>query len=334
MVSGIFTIIVVVLIGSTLGYYLITTFNEPEMEKPVPSFVDFSLRQEGSDVVIQNGGIRNISARSMKVYFRDTLTDVTNKLDIPPNSDYVIKLAELPAFEGKSNITLSLNNLNKFLEIISIKKVEIPISEAFPSLPAEQSPQTPSVKLYMLNTGVIGGGAINVEPPGYEYDEGTEVQVNATPDANHTFGYWFLDSVTAYGNSQIVKMDRNRSLTAVFLIRSDVDCTRSNPGITIANKTPQSNISMVYLVNTTNRDYKCGSESFELTFSCQSEFSCNLQDRLISMDSGNSSATVDFFMSPKNVTATSKGNYTFQITAKNRGDTRYSSANSSLYEVK
>ena len=334
MVSGILLTVVSLVAISVIVSYIILL---PEEERPRierPSFIDFSLKQEGANILIQNTGINNISAGSLRIYFSTTLTQVTNKNNIPPASAYTIKISELPSFEGKVNVTVALGNINHSLQVTSIKEVTAPVSEIFPPRPQETPQQVPSVKFYTLSTGILGGGKVTINPNATEFEEGTEVEINATPDVNHTFGYWFLDSVTAYGNSQTVKMDGNRSLTAVFLIRSDVDCTRSNPGITIVNKTPQSNISMVYLVNATNRDYKCGSESFELTFSCQSEFSCNLQDRLISIDSGNSSATVDFFMSPKNVTATSKGNYTFQITAKNRADTRYSSANSSLYEVK
>ncbi len=204
----------------------------------------------------------------------------------------------------------------------------------FPPKTTEVTQPIPSVKFYTLSLDIIGGGKVTVNPDAAEFEEGTEVEINASPDVNHTFGYWFSDSVTLYGSSQVVKMDRNSSLKAVFLLRSDVDCARSNPGITIANKTPQSNISMTYLVNVTNRDYKCGLESFELSESCPSGFVCNLQSRLITTESGNSSTTTDFFISPKNVTAMSQGNYTFSITAKNRGDTRYVSTNSTFYEIK
>ncbi|MBI2034865.1 MAG: hypothetical protein HYT11_04000 [Candidatus Levybacteria bacterium] len=332
MVSGVITIIIVALIGSTLGYYLITTFNEPEIERPVPSFVDFSLRQEGSDVVIQNGGIRNILAGGMKVYFRDTLTGVTNKLDIPPNSEYVIKLAELPAFEGKSNITVSLNNVNKFLEIISIKKVEIPISEVFPPLPAEPPLQTPSVKLYTLNTGVIGGGTIKVEPPSYEYEEGTEVQVNATPDTNHTFGYWSLDGNVIYENSTTVTMNKNHSLQAIFLIKSDVDCIRNNPTILINSTEPSKYMGMVYSVLITNNNEKCNQESFSITMSCPSGFTCEKKEPIIYVDSKSTISTL-VTINPIDANATSSGSYSFSITVQNRAATGFSSTNSSTHKI-
>ena len=334
MVSGILLAVVSLLAISVIVSYIILS---PEEERPRierPSFIDFSLKQEGANILIQNTGINNISARSLGIYLGNTLTQVTNKNDIPPASAYTIKISELPSFEGKVNITVALGNVNHSLQVTSIKEVTAPVSEIFPPLPKPVPQPVPVVRIYFLSIGIIGGGKVTFYPNATEFEEGTEVEINAIPDVNHTFGYWFFDDITISNSSQIVKMDKNHSLTAVFLLRSDVDCARNNPSITIINKTPQSNISMTYLVNTTNRDYKCGSESFELTFSCQPEFSCNLQDRLISIDSGNSSATVDFFMSAKNVTAMSKGNYTFQITAKNRADTRYSSTNSSLYEIK
>ena len=336
MVSGILTTVVALLIAGAVVSYLIVTLNEPEtkLEKPKPTFTDFSLKQEGANILIQNTGINNVSTGNLRIYLGNTLTQITNKNDILPASVYTIKISELPSFEGKVNITVALGNVNHSLQVTSIKEVTIPVSEIFPRRPQETTQQMPPVKFYTLSIDIVGDGKVTVNPNAIEFEEGTEVEVNATSDVNHTFGYWFLDSVTLYGNSQIVKMDRNRSLKAVFLIRSDVDCVRSNPGITIANKTPQSNISMIYLVNVTNRDYKCGLESFELSESCPSGFACNFQSRLITIESGNSFTTTDFFISPKNVTAMNQGNYTFSITAKNRGDTKYSSTNSTFYEIK
>jgi len=335
LVSGIIVIVILLLGISVIASYVTLTLTKEEPTKiGRPSFIDFSLKQEGSNILIQNAGIGNISAGSLKVHFGDTLTQVTNKNDIPPVSTYTIMLSELPPFEGKKNITVALGNVNRSLEVVSIKEVTTPVSEIFPPKPTEVARPIPSVKLYTLSIDIVGGGKVTVNPDATEFEEGTEVEINATSDVNHTFGYWFFDDATISGSSQIVKMDRNRSLKAVFLIRSDVDCARSNPGITIANKTPQSNISMIYLVNVTNRDYKCGLESFELSESCPSGFACNFQSRLITIESGNSFTTTDFFISPKNVTAMNQGNYTFSITAKNRGDTKYSSTNSTFYEIK
>lgn len=335
MVSGILvTVISLVTISVIISYIILTLPEEEQTKIERRTFIDFSLKQEGANILIQNTGINNVSAGSLRIFFGNTLTQITNKNDIPPASAYTIKISELPSFEGKVNIMVALGNVNHSLQVISIKEVTIPVSEIFPPKPIEVAQPIPSVKFYTLSIDIVGGGKVTVNPDVTEFEEGTEVEVNATPDVNHTFGYWFLDSVTLSSASQIVKMDKNRSLTAVFLIRSDVDCVRINPGIAVVNKTPQSNISMIYLVNVTNRDYKCGLESFELSESCPSGFACNFQSRLITIESGNSSTTTDFFISPKNVTAMSQGNYTFSITAKNRGNTKYSSANSTFYEIK
>ncbi len=331
MVSGVLTI-VVVLVGSALGYYLITTFNEPEIERPRPSFVDFSLRQEGSDVVIQNGGIRNISAGSLRIYFGNTLTKITNKNNISPASTYTIKLSELLSFEGKANITVNLGNINRSLEIVSIIEITTPVSEIFPPRPAEISQPAPSVKFYTLSIGIVGGGKVTVNPNATEFEEGTEVEVNATPDINHTFGYWFLDGDTVSGNSKIVKMDKNHSLEAVFLIRSDVNCVRKNSAILINPIAPSKYMGTVYSASIKNNDEKCGIESFSITLSCTSGFICDKQTPIIYIDS-NSTVLTNITINPINASSIAAGGYSFYVTAQNRVDTGFSSTNSSTHKI-
>ncbi|MEK6910040.1 MAG: hypothetical protein AABW61_03120, partial [Candidatus Aenigmatarchaeota archaeon] len=88
MVSGILVAIISLMAIGAVVYYITVILPEKPTRIERPTFIDFSMKQDGSSILIQNGGISNISAGSLKVYFGYALTQVTNKNDIPPASAY------------------------------------------------------------------------------------------------------------------------------------------------------------------------------------------------------------------------------------------------------
>lgn len=72
---------------------------------------------------------------------------------------------------------------------------------------------------YDLTIVATAGGTTNPVPWTYSYDEGTNVQVTAIPDANYDFVYWELDGAyNGTGNLTTVLMNENHMLKAVFAV--------------------------------------------------------------------------------------------------------------------
>jgi hypothetical protein len=68
-----------------------------------------------------------------------------------------------------------------------------------------------------ISAGV--GGATSPVPGTYSYDEGTNVQVTAIPDANYEFVYWELDGAyNGTSNPTTVLMNEDHTLKAVFAV--------------------------------------------------------------------------------------------------------------------
>ncbi|MEM5797529.1 MAG: hypothetical protein QXD72_01120 [Candidatus Aenigmatarchaeota archaeon] len=208
MVSGTAIIVVaLILVSVSVSYVILLLTTHESGIKEKPTFIDFYLKQEGSNILVQNIGTKIIPEGSLKIYFGNTLLQITNKNEIPPNSTYIIKLSELPSFEGRINIAVELGNINKSLEL------------AFPKPPSTE-PEL-SLKIYKLSIGIVGRGNTTPGIGVYEYQEGSEVKVDATPDRNYTFSHYLLDGVKVFSNPIIIKMDKNHSLEVVFL-RSDI----------------------------------------------------------------------------------------------------------------
>jgi hypothetical protein len=76
---------------------------------------------------------------------------------------------------------------------------------------------TVNPRTYTLTIVTTAGGTTNPAPGTYTYIEGTNIQVNATPNANYKFVYWELDgSYNSTNNPTTVLMNANHTLKAVF----------------------------------------------------------------------------------------------------------------------
>jgi len=75
----------------------------------------------------------------------------------------------------------------------------------------------PPLGLYFLSTYVVGGGSIEMNPPGGQYAEGTSVTVTAVPDEYYAFDHW--DPVIVFPPTNpvaTITMNESRSVTAYF----------------------------------------------------------------------------------------------------------------------
>lgn len=86
---------------------------------------------------------------------------------------------------------------------------------------------------YDLTVSAGAGGTTDPVPGTYSYDEGTNVQIRAIPDANYEFVYWELDGVyNGTGNPTTVLMNENHTLKAVFAETHTLIITVSEGGET------------------------------------------------------------------------------------------------------
>jgi len=69
--------------------------------------------------------------------------------------------------------------------------------------------------ILVLETAIVGGGSILLDPPGGIYDSGTEVLLTATPSNYSTFLNWSGD-LTGQSNPDTLIMDSNKKVTAHF----------------------------------------------------------------------------------------------------------------------
>lgn len=75
----------------------------------------------------------------------------------------------------------------------------------------------PPLGLYFLSTFTVGGGTIEMDPPGGQYAEGTSVTLTAVPDEYYAFDHW--DPVIVFPPTNpvaTITMNESRSVTAYF----------------------------------------------------------------------------------------------------------------------
>ncbi len=80
------------------------------------------------------------------------------------------------------------------------------VTATFSEIPPEQ---------YTLNLSVVGSGSVTKAPDQATYEEGTSVQLTATPQPGWSFTGW-SGSLTGTDNPVTVVMDGNKSVTATF----------------------------------------------------------------------------------------------------------------------
>ena len=68
---------------------------------------------------------------------------------------------------------------------------------------------------YSLTADIVGGGSVQLDPPGGTYGEGTVVQLTAVSDSGYVFDSWSGD-VTGSDNAVAITMDGNKTVTAYF----------------------------------------------------------------------------------------------------------------------
>ena len=69
---------------------------------------------------------------------------------------------------------------------------------------------------YTLNVNVEGSGTVDIDPDQEAYENGTEVQLIATPDDEWSFSHWEGDVPEKYEDEITVFMDENKTITAHF----------------------------------------------------------------------------------------------------------------------
>jgi|GEM_PF-2515260 len=67
-----------------------------------------------------------------------------------------------------------------------------------------------------LTVNTVGSGAVNLNPPGYIYNTGTDVVLTAVPDSGWLFDQWSGD-LTGSENPDTLTMSGNKSVTATFV---------------------------------------------------------------------------------------------------------------------
>jgi hypothetical protein len=93
------------------------------------------------------------------------------------------------------------------------------------------------IKQYTLTIAATAGGTTDPVPGDYTYDEGTQVTVTATPEANYRFGSWSGDA-SGTGSTVTITMDSDKSLTANFIRQYTLTIASTSGGTT--NPTPGS----------------------------------------------------------------------------------------------
>ena len=94
-----------------------------------------------------------------------------------------------------------------------MRKLSIPFLLA--SLLLLTSCSTESTPIYSLSTNVNPSEAGSVNPSSGEYDEGTEVELTATPNEHWVFNGWQGDH-TGIENPVSIAMDQDKTITAIF----------------------------------------------------------------------------------------------------------------------
>jgi hypothetical protein len=95
---------------------------------------------------------------------------------------------------------------------------------------------------YTLTTVIQpdGAGTVTLNPPDGTYPEGTTVTATATPASGYKFDHWLLDSETRTENPTTITMDKDYTLTAVFvkLATYTLTITVNDPTMGTTNPAP------------------------------------------------------------------------------------------------
>ncbi len=99
---------------------------------------------------------------------------------------------------------------------------------------SDEAEVTVVLPTYTLTIMAIAGGVTDPASGTYTYDEGTNVEVTAIPDANYNFAYWDLDGAyNGTNNPTTVLMDKNHTLKAIFaLVTYTLTITTTTGGTT------------------------------------------------------------------------------------------------------
>jgi len=127
----------------------------------------------------------------------------------PPGGSYeegsTVQLTAVPAegwqFDGWSGAVTG-TDLTQTILMDAAKSV----TATFSQIPLEQ---------YTLTIETTGSGSVTLNPAGGTYDEGTEVQLTATPAAGWQFDSWTGD-LESIANPQTIIMDSDKTVTANF----------------------------------------------------------------------------------------------------------------------
>ena len=74
---------------------------------------------------------------------------------------------------------------------------------------------------YTLDVSTEGEGSVEIDPEKAEYEEGTEVELEAIPDEGWNFDYWEGDVEDADSAETTITMDENKAVTAHFKEKDD-----------------------------------------------------------------------------------------------------------------
>jgi len=95
---------------------------------------------------------------------------------------------------------------------------------------ANHSLQAFFTSLYTLTILATAGGTTNPTPGTYVNSSGTIINVTASPDTGHLFGYWMLDGVSNTTNPISITMNKNHTLTAHFALQQFVIIINATTG--------------------------------------------------------------------------------------------------------
>jgi len=97
------------------------------------------------------------------------------------------------------------------------------------SITLTKAEEQPGVDQYTLTVTTDGSGSVELVPPGGIYNEGTQVQLIATPDPSAAFSGWSGD-LSGSQNPATITMDSDKSVRAVFNDASEEESSNDNGG--------------------------------------------------------------------------------------------------------
>jgi parallel beta-helix repeat protein len=101
--------------------------------------------------------------------------------------------------------------------------------DSSPDMGAYENPL--AVKRYSLTIAAGTGGATNPSPGTYTYNSGTEVNITAIPNSGYAFSEWSGET-SRNENPITITMDKDKSITANFILSYQLKITSGNGGTT------------------------------------------------------------------------------------------------------